>query len=42
MKLNTLEKLLHVLKTEENEITANDELRETSLIPLNAMLELAR
>lgn len=42
MKYNTLEKLLHVLITEENEVTANDELRETSLVPLNAMLELAR
>ena len=42
MKLNTLEKLLQVLTTEENEVTANDELRETSIVPLNAMLELAR
>ena len=42
MKYNTLEKLLHVLITEENEVTVNDELRETSLVPLNAMLELAR
>ena len=42
MKLNTLEKLLHILKTGENEITINDELREAALIPLNKMLELAR
>lgn len=42
MKLNTLEKLLHVLKTEENEITENKELREPSLAPLDRMLELAR
>lgn len=42
MKRNTLEKLLRVLKTEENEITANDELRESSLVPLDRMLELAR
>ena len=42
MKLNTLEKLLHVLKTEENEITVDDELRESSLVPLDRMLELAR
>lgn len=42
MKRNTLEKLLHVLTTEENEVAANDELRETSLVPLNAMLKLAR
>lgn len=42
MKLNTLEKLLHVLKTEENEIKVSDELRESALIPLDKMLELAR
>ena len=42
MKLNTLEKLLHVLKTEENEVVANDELRESSLVPLDRMLALAR
>ena len=42
MKLNTLEKLLHVLKTEENEITVDDDLRESSLVPLDRMLELAR
>lgn len=42
MKLNTLEKLLHVLKTEENEITVNDALRVSALVPLDRMLELAR
>ena len=42
MKLNTLEKLLHVLQTEENEITVSDELRESALVPLDRMLELAR
>ena len=42
MKLNTLEKLLHVLKKEENEVAANDELREASLVPLDRMLALAR
>lgn len=42
MKLNTLEKLLHVLKTEENEIKVNDELRKSALVPLDRMLELAR
>ena len=42
MKRNTLEKLLHVLATEENEVTADDELRAATLVPLNAMLELAR
>lgn len=42
MKRNTLEKLLHILKTEENEITAKDDLREASLVALDSMLELAR
>ena len=42
MKLNTAEKLLHVLQTEENEITVCDELRESALVPLYKMLELAR
>ena len=42
MKLNTREKLLRVLQTEENEITVSDELRKSALIPLDRMLELAR
>ena len=42
MKLNTLEKLLHILKTEENEVLVDDELRESSLVPLDRMLDLAR
>ena len=42
MKLNTLEKLLYVLQTEENEIKVSENLREAALIPLNRMLELAR
>jgi len=42
MKRNTLEKLLYVLQTEENEIIVNEELREGALIPLDRMLELAR
>ena len=42
MKLNTLEKLLHVLQTEENEITVKDEVREAALLPLDRMLALAR
>lgn len=42
MKLNTLEKLLHVLQTEENEVLVDDALREASLVPLDRMLELAR
>ncbi len=42
MKLNTLENLLRVLQTEENEIIVNDKLRASALVPLDRMLELAR
>ena len=42
MKLNTLEKLLHVLQTEENEITVDAELGASALASLDRMLELAR
>ncbi len=42
MKLNTLESLLHVLKTEENEVVVNGELGEAAIAPLDRMLELAR
>ncbi len=42
MKLNTPEKILHVLRTEENEVTVSEEIRERALLPLDRMLELAR
>lgn len=42
MKKNTLERLLYVLETEENEITVTEELRAAALAPLDKMLELAR
>lgn len=42
MKLNTAEKVLHVLRTGENAVEVSDEVREKSLIPLNRMLELAK
>ena len=42
MKLNTLEKLLRVLETEENAIEVDEETRERALLPLNRMLELAK
>ena len=42
MKLITPEKVLHVLKTEENEVFVSDEVRERALIPLDRMLELAK
>lgn len=42
MKLNTLEKLLHVLKTGENAVEVDQELQELSKKPLERMLELAK
>ena len=42
MKLNTLDKLLKVLETEENPIEVDEETREKALLPLNRMLELAK
>ncbi len=42
MKLNTLDKLLYVLETEENAIEVDDDVRKKSLIPLDKMLELGR
>ncbi len=41
MKLNTPEKLLRVLETEENEVILSDEICQRALLPLNKMLELA-
>ncbi len=42
MKLNTLERILKVLETEENPIEMESEMREKALAPLEKMLELAR
>ncbi len=42
MKLNTLEKLLHVLKTGKNAVEVDQELQELSKKPLERMLELAK
>ena len=42
MKRVTLEKILHVLETGENEVHVTDELRENSGKPLERMLELAK
>ena len=42
MKLNTFDKLLKVLETEENPIEVDEETRERALLPLNRMLELAK
>ena len=41
MKKNTLEKVLHVLQTGENEVHVDESLRENSKKPLEKMLELA-
>lgn len=42
MKKVTLEKVLHVLKTGENEVFVDDKVREESKKPLERMLELAK
>ena len=42
MKLNTLEKVLHVLKTGENEMKLPEELCEKAVAPLDRMLALAK
>lgn len=42
MKLNTLEKVLHVLKTGENEMKLPEELCERAVAPLDRMLTLAK
>ena len=42
MKKVTLEKVLNVLKTGENEVFVDDALREESKKPLERMLELAK
>ncbi len=41
MKLNTLDNLLKVLETEENEVVITDNICKRALLPLNKMLELA-
>lgn len=42
MKKNTLEKILHVLESGENEVQVTEELRKASVKPLERMLELAK
>ena len=42
MKLNTLKKLLHALESEEDEVKISEEMRESALIPLDRMLEIAK
>ncbi len=42
MKLNTLDKLLKALETEENAIEIDEQTRERAKLPLDRMLELAK
>lgn len=42
MKLNTLENVLHVLKTEKNCVEIDPEVRRKAMIPLDKMLELGK
>ena len=42
MKLNTLEKLLTVLETEQDAIEISEDTMKKSLLPLDKMLELAK
>ena len=42
MKKITLEKILHVLKTNENQIELDSQIIEQAIKPLNKMLELAK
>lgn len=42
MKLNTLDKLLKVLESEENPIEISDETVKKAILPLDKMLELAK
>ncbi len=42
MKLITIEKVLHVLKTEENQVEVEESVAKKALVPLERMLELAK
>ena len=42
MKKNSLDKVLNVLKTEENTVEVSDDLRKGALLTLDRMLELAK
>ena len=42
MKLNTLEKLLKVLESEENAIEISEDIMKKAILPLDKMLELAK
>ena len=42
MKLNSLEKIIHVLETGENEVFLDEEFMNKAKAPLERMLELAK
>lgn len=42
MKLNSLEKIVHVLQTGENAVEIDEAVRKKALLPLDRMLELAK
>ncbi len=42
MKLNTIDRILHVLETEENEVNVNEAIRSRALLPLDRMLEYVK
>ena len=42
MKLNTPERILHVLATGENEVIIKDDIIERALVPLDRMLDIAK
>ena len=42
MKLNSLEKIVHVLETGENEVFLEEEFMNKAKAPLERMLELAK
>ena len=42
MKLNSLEKIIHVLETGENEVFLDEEFMNKAKEPLERMLELAK
>lgn len=42
MKLITVEKIINVLKTGENQVEVDEQIREKALLPLDKMLELAK
>ena len=42
MKLNTIDKILYVLKNDENQVEVSEEKRIAAMKPLDRMLEMAK